>query len=236
MFKRISGALSTVIILAVVFVGIANAQDGANLARVVVTATTSDNSVVFVPQHFIPAAKVQPFLISIGEADFATDLSRLQVCEVLREHPPQNCTTSTYPASPDIPSAAGAEWGGHGCEPSTSINIFVSVVLKRLSTGVYTGDMNKPVRYNPSIDFGGICNAHERHYTSSASKGVADASFEHQLAMLCNAALSDRASCISFKDKYVWVVKNLGGSAYESNQKELACSAWGESMKKSGCT
>lgn len=236
MFKRISGAASTAIILAVVVVGIANAADLANLHRVIATASTSDSSLVSAPQDFIPAAKVQPLLASMGEAGFVTHSSRLQVCEVLRQHPPQNCTTRTYPASPGIPSASGAEWAGHGCEPGTSMNLFVSIVLKSLNAGTYTGDMNRPVRYNPSIDFGSSCNAHERHYTSSTSKDVADAGFEHQLAMLCNAALSDRASCMSFKDKYVWVIKNLGDSLYEADQKEKACSAWGDSMKKSGCT
>lgn len=234
-FKRISGALSTVIIFAIVAVGIANAADLTNLQRVIMTAPTSDNSFVFVPQDFIPAAKVQPLFASIGEADFVTDLSRLQVCEVLRQHPPQNCTTSTYPASPGIPSAAGAEWAGHGCEPGTSPNVFVSAVLKRLNTGTYSADLNKPVRYNPSIDFTSICSIHDGLYTSGAKKAFADASFGQRLASLCRAALSDGAECLRFTNAYVWAIKNLGDSVYEADQKQRVCSAWGHSMKKSGC-
>jgi hypothetical protein len=66
MFRKISGALSTVIILAVTVVGIANAADVTNLAEVVVTATTSDNFVVYLPTDFIPAARLAPLFASIS--------------------------------------------------------------------------------------------------------------------------------------------------------------------------
>ncbi|MEO9079057.1 MAG: hypothetical protein ABI268_07055 [Rhodanobacter sp.] len=235
MFKRISGSLLTVMISAVVFVGIANAQGVTNLGKVVVTATTSDYMEVYVPVDYMAIVRFQRDYASISDTDYITDMSRVQVCQVLGQHPPQSCTTSNYPASPGIPSASGAQWAGNGCGSGPLSSLFASFLLKDLSGGTYSGDLNKPVKYNPSIDFTSICSDHDRNYTSGGTKEFADSRFKRQLESLCNAALSDGASCMSFKGKYVSVVKNMGGSACADDQKQLACSAWGASMKKSGC-
>ncbi len=199
------------------------------------TASTSDNFTVYLPADFIPAARLQPLFTSIGEADYSTDLSKLQVCQVLRQHPPQNCTTSNYPASPGIPSASGAHWAGNGCGSGAMSTAFASAILARLDAETYSKDLNKPVKYNPSIDFTSICSEHDGNYTNGRTKDFADSRFQSQLEALCGAAPSDAGSCMSFKSTYVWAVKTLGESAYEDGQKQQACSAWGDSMKKSGC-
>lgn len=234
MFKRISGALSTVIILAVVVVGIANAGV-TNLAEVIVTGTTSDNFTVFLPAEFIPAARFSPSYSSIGEWDYSTDLTKAQVCKVLKDHPPRNCTTSNYPASPGIPSASGSQWAGNGCGAGAVSSALASVALEGLYGYLYSGDMNKPVRGNPLIDFTSICNMHDELYTNGSEKYFADQFFDRHLKSLCQAATSDGSTCTSFRNTYVWAVKNHGESAYQADQQQLACSAWGDSMKKSGC-
>lgn len=199
------------------------------------TATTSDHVIVSIPVDYLAAARFKRAAASIGEADYVTDLTRLQVCQVLKQHPPQNCTMSNYPASPGIPSAAGATWAGNGCGAGPMSSAFASAILKRTSGGKYSGDLNKPVKYNPSIDFTSICNNHDRGYTSVATKKQTDNIFASKLTALCGAAPSDRTTCQAFADDYVWAVRNMGDSAYEDDQKQLACSAWGDSMKKSGC-
>ena len=235
MFKRISVSLLKVMVSAVFFVGIANADGIVTLEKVQVTATTSDHVVVYIPADYLEAARFKRAAASISDTDYVTELSRLQVCQVLKQHPPQNCTMSNYPASPGIRSAAGATWAGNGCGASPMSTAFASAVLQRISAGMYSGDLNKPVKYNPSIDFTAICNNHDRGYTSTAPKATIDAIFANQLSSLCNASPSGVGACLAFKDTYVWAVKTLGGSAYDDDQKQLACSAWGDSMKKSGC-
>ncbi|MEO8809143.1 MAG: hypothetical protein ABI386_02705 [Rhodanobacter sp.] len=234
MFKRICGALSSVITLAVLVVGIANAGV-TNLERVVVTASTSDNFKVFLPVEFIPAARLQPLFDSVGEGEYYTDLNRSQVCEVLRQHPPQNCTISNYPAAPGIPSASGAEWAGNGCGTGPFTSAFVSAALELANLNTYSGDLNKPVKGNPSIDFTSICSEHDEHYTSGVTKAFADRGFQTRLNALCVGASSGGAACSTFANIYVNSVKNLGASAYEADQAQLRCAAWGDSMKKSGC-
>jgi hypothetical protein len=112
---------------------------------------------------------------------------------------------------------------------------FASVALEYTLSGLYSGDLNKPVKHNPSIDFTSICSDHDSNYTSGGTKAFADSRFRRQLESLCNAAPSDGAVCWAFKNAYVSAVQTLGKSAYEADQKQLACSAWGDSMKKSGC-
>lgn len=236
MFKIIRISLLTVIISAAVFVGISNAQDVTDLRGVVVTATTSDNFTVYLPQQFIPSALLTPNHSSIGDIEFETELTRQQVCQVLMQHPPQNCTTSNYPASPGIPSAAGATWAGNGCGAGPMSSAFLSMGLGIRYPGLYSGDLNKPIKGNPSIDFTSSCNKHDELYTSGASKSFADAAFGRKLSSVCTAAPSDGGTCLAFRDTYVSTVQNYGDSAYAADQQQLACSAWGSSMKKSGCS
>lgn len=234
MFKRISGALSTVSILAVAVIGIANAKV-TDLGRVIVTATTSDNILVSIPVDYMAVTRLKRDEASISDTIYVTDMSRSQVCAVLKQHPPQNCTTSNYPASPGIPSARGAEWAGNGCGTGPFATAFLSAILARLDPQTYSNDLNKPVKNNPSIDFTGICNEHDSNYTSAGTKAFADHRFERQLEAMCNAGPGDVGSCMSFKSTYVWTVETVGKSAYDADQAQLACSAWGDSMKKSGC-
>lgn len=235
MFKRIRISLLTVIILAAVFVGIVNAQDVTDLERVVVTATTSDNVIVSIPVDYMEIARYQRQFDSISDTDYVTDMSRAQVCQMLKQHPPQNCTMSNYPASPGIPSAAGATWAGNGCGAGPRSTFFASAILEQSAQGIYSGDLNKPVKNNPSIDFTAICSEHDRGYTSAAPKAITDSRFGDQLTALCSVAPSDGGYCTSFGNIYVYAVKYGGGGAYDQDQKQLTCSAWGDSMKKSGC-
>ncbi|MBD3815800.1 MAG: hypothetical protein IE913_04995 [Halothiobacillus sp.] len=236
MFNRFPVSFLKAAASAILFVGIVNAQDVVTLKPVQVTATTSDHVIVSVPADYLQAARLQRQYASIGEADYVTDLSRAQVCAVLKKHPPsQDCTKSNYPASPGIRSASGAAWAGNGCGAGPMSSAFASVVLKGMHFSTYSGDLNKPVKGNPSIDFTAICNIHDQGYTSVGTKERADSSFDLQLKSLCAAAGSDGSLCQSFANNYVYAVKNLGNSAYEEDQKQLACSAWGDSMKKSGC-
>lgn len=236
MFKRVTESFVKAIATAILFVvGIANAQSVVTLQPVQVTATTSDHVIVSVPVDYLQTLRFQRQYASIGETDYVTDLSRAQVCTVLKQHPPQDCTMSNYPASPGIRSASGAVWAGNGCGASPISSALASVVLRGLHPSTYSGDLNKPVKGNPSIDFTAICSAHDQGYTSVATKEMADNSFDWQLKVLCSAAGGDGALCQSFANNYVYAVKNRGSSAYEEDQKQLACSAWGDSMKKSGC-
>lgn len=235
MFKSVNVLLMAVLASAVAFTGIANADGIVTLGKVQVTATTSDHVVVYIPADYLEAARFKRAAASISDTDYVTDLSRVQVCQVLKQHPPQNCTMSNYPASPGIRSAAGAAWAGNGCGASPMSTAFASVILQRISAGLYSGDLNKPVKRNPAIDFTAICNNHDRGYTSIATKATTDTIFANQLSALCNASPGDVGTCLAFKNAYVLAVKTLGGSAYDQDQKQLACSAWGDSMKKSGC-
>ena len=235
MFKRVTVSFLKAIASAVLFVGIVNAQGVVTLQPVQVTATTSDHVIVSVPVDYLQTLRFQRQYASTGDTDYVTDLSRAQVCAVLKWHPPQDCAMSNYPASPGIRSASGAVWAGNGCGAGPMSTAFASVVLKGLHFSTYSGDLNKPVKGHPSIDFTAICNLHDQGYTSVGTKERADSFFDLQLKGLCAAAGSDGALCQSFANNYVYAVKNLGSSAYEGDQKQLACSVWGDSMKKSGC-
>lgn len=235
MFRKINGALSTVIILAVFVVGIANAAPVTNLEGVTVTGTTSDDFVVSIPFSYANEAKFKLQVDSIGEEDFETDLSRAQICSMLKKHQPLNCTTSNYPASPGIPSSFGAVWAGNGCGAGPLTSAFLSALARYIVPGSYSGDLNKPVKDAPGIDFTAICSAHDAAYTSRSTKAIADMAFERNLGNLCQATGSYRATCTSFQNAYVYAVGTLGQSAYDADQQQLTCSAWGDSMKKSGC-
>lgn len=233
MFKNILFSSLVVLALAGVFGGAASATT--TLETVRVTATTSDNFIVFIPTEFIPAARLKRSFASIGEADYETKLSRSQICQLLKKHPPQNCTTSTYPASPGIPSASGARWSGNGCGAGPMSTALASFVLKHAYSGMYSGDLNKPVKGNPSIDFTSVCNLHDSLYTSIATKSYADSKFGQGLVAICGAAPVNRNECLAFKNLYVSAVEKFGNSAYTDDQQQLACSVWGDSMKRSGC-
>ena len=234
MFRRISVALSTGLILVVAAIGIANAKV-TDLPGVTVTATTSDFMEVSVPVDYMEVIRLQRDIASITDTIYVTDMSRLQVCQVLRQHPPENCTTINYPASPGIPAAGGVEWAGNGCGAGAISTAFLSIGLSFRYPGLYSGDLNKPIKGNPSIDFTISCHNHDRDYTSPKTKAMADARFERNLTSVCTSALSDGGTCLAFKDTYVSTVRERGASAYEADQRQLACSVWGDSMKKSGC-
>jgi hypothetical protein len=216
--------------------GVANALDTTTLEPVVVTAATSDNFTVFLPADFIPAARLTPSYRSIGQWDYSTDLTKAQVCKVLKDHPPQNCMTSNYPASPGIPSASGAQWAGNGCGAGAYTTAFLTAALEARHPFTFSGDLNKPVKGNPSIDFTSSCNKHDEFYTNGAEKGFADLALGRHIKEVCDSAVTDGGLCLAFKDTYVSTVQAHGESAYEADQKQLACSAWGSSMKKSGCS
>ncbi|MEO9077732.1 MAG: hypothetical protein ABI268_00335, partial [Rhodanobacter sp.] len=107
MFKRIIGALLTGIILAVVVIGTANAGV-TNLEGVTVTASTSDFVQVTVPVDLMWIARYERNYMSISDVDYVTDMTRLQVCHVLKQAPPADCNMSNYPAAPGIPGAGGS--------------------------------------------------------------------------------------------------------------------------------
>jgi hypothetical protein len=109
---------------------------------------------------------------------YTTDLTKQQVCQDMKSNPPKDengntCTTTTFPAAPNIPSASGAAFNGNGCGAGPWGTAFGSSVLGARHPNDYSGDLNKPVKTNPSIDFTSICNAHDTCYTSSAIGGKA---------------------------------------------------------------
>ncbi|MEO9079768.1 MAG: hypothetical protein ABI268_10700, partial [Rhodanobacter sp.] len=199
------------------------------------TASTSDFVQVTVPVDLMWIARYERNYMSIIDVDYVTDMTRLQVYQVLKQAPPPDCNMSNYPAAPGIPGAGGSEWTANGCGVGAFTTAFASIGLYAKYRGLYSGDMNRPVKGNPSINFGSACNKHDELYTSGNTKAFADQAFQRRLGVACDIALSDKSSCNAFKVTYVSTVKDHAQDAYDADQKELKCAAWGDSMKKSGC-
>lgn len=162
------------------------------------------------------------------------DMTREQVCQVLRDNKPDNCTTRNYPAAPRIRSASGAAWAGNGCGAGPWTTALGTGYLTVLLPGVFSGDLNRPVQGNPSIDFTAFCNGHDRGYTSFASKQTVDQRFADALHSFCQGS-TDQQLCNGFASTYVKAVQKYGVSAYAEDQAQLKCAAWGDSMKKNQC-
>lgn len=202
------------------------------------TATTSDGVYISMPRNFESYVQLlRPAVAPIGIDDHVTDLTSARICQVLRLHPPKSgCTRSNYPASPGIPSASGAAWAGNGCGASPLSSAFASIALSVLYRDRYSGDLDKPVKGDPSIDFTDSCNMHDSAYTGPLLKSTADRIFQSSLEGACLGAPGNRSECYAFAQAYVDAVEtSMGSSAYEEDQQQLACSVWGTSLKQSGC-
>jgi hypothetical protein len=201
-----------------------------------VTATTSDNFTVYLPQQFIPSALLRPSHSSISDIEFETELTRQQVRPMLMQHPPQKIAQQVIIQLRQVfPRPLGRCGQVTVAAQVQCLPPFFPWALVPLSRRPF-GDLNKPIKGNPSIDFTSSCNKHDEPYTSGASKSFADAAFGRRLSSVCTAAPSNGDTCLAFIDTYVSTVQNYGDSAYVADQQQLACSAWGSSVKKSGCS
>jgi hypothetical protein len=200
-----------------------------------VNANTLDGSAT-IPVFLIPAVQAySPNHTNILPIDDqSVDLTKAQICTVLRNNKPAGCTTSNYPAVPRIPSASGATWAGNGCGADPWSSALGAGYLTAMLPGIFSGDLNRPVEGNKSIDFTSFCNNHDRAYTSNASKQFADNQFAKQLQNFCQGS-SNQQLCNGFASTYVDAVKQYGAAAYAEDQADLRCAAWGDSMKKDQC-
>lgn len=220
--------------LVLVGVGVGTAHAQPTLPAVEVTASTSDGGSVSIPFFAKATGPLSPYIKVGQDGDTTVNMTKSQFCSALAGLKPSNCSTSTYPPAPGIPSASGATWSGNGCGAGPWSTAFASGALSAMFGSRYSGDLNHPVAGNPSIDFTNICNQHDRDYTSLVSKLQADNNFSSRLSSFCGGS-SDPTSCQSFANAYVNAVSNFGTGAYQADQTQLQCAAWGDSMKKSGC-
>lgn len=227
--------LSRWVFLAMVLVGVGmgTAYAQPTLPTVEVTATTSDGNSVSIPFFAKATGPLSPYM-KLGQDGPLLDLTKAQFCSMLAGLKPSNCSTGTYPPAPGIPSASGAAWSGNGCGAGPWSTAFASGGLRTLYGSRYSGDLNHPVAGNPSIDFTNICNQHDKDYTSLVSKQTADNNFANRLSNFCGGS-TDPLTCQSFASTFVNAVSNYGMSAYQADQTQLQCAAWGDSMKNSRC-
>lgn len=191
----------------------------------------------------IPFFMMSAFHISQQEAahidDITLDMTKDQVCQTLRDNKPSGCTTQNYPPAPGIQGASrdgtsGAVWAGNGCGADPWSSAEGDIALSILLPGIYSGDLNRPLKGNPSIDFTVICNDHDRGYTSRFSKTFVDNRFSRALDSFCSGSTNQQL-CNGFAATYVDAVKKYGPAAYAADQAQLKCAVWGDSMKKNQC-
>jgi hypothetical protein len=99
----------------------------------------------------------------------------------------------------------------------------------------HSGNLNRPVKSNASIDFTSYCNQHDSGYTRNMSKRSVDDRFSMQLHDFCNTSTSQQL-CHGFASTYVDAVKKYGDDAYAEDQADLRCAEWGTSMKGNKCS
>jgi hypothetical protein len=203
------------------------------LGGVAVYASTTDGALVLVPTFGTSSKKFSPSKSPDGE--FILTMTKAQFCASLASGKPTNCSVNTYPAAPGIPSASGATWSGNGCGADPWSTALASGWLTTMLPGVFSGDLNRPVSGNPSIDFTSMCNQHDKGYTSVVTKAAVDNAFHNNLTSFCNASTNAQL-CQGFAATYTQAVQRYGDAAYQEDQAELGCATWGVSMKVSQCS
>jgi hypothetical protein len=208
------------------------------LGAIEVNATTTDGAIVTIPisllGHFVNQSSPNYKVCGDG-GTCVLALDKAAVCSQLKADQPQGCTVTNYPAAPGVSSASGAIWAGNGCGADPWSTAFAAGTLLVMLPGVFSGDLNKPVQNNPSIDFTAICNNHDQGYTSSLPKGIVDNQFNKALTSFCNTSTNAQL-CQGFAAAYTSAVDTYGKGAYAEDQAQLACAAWGSAMKGSKCS
>jgi len=168
--------------------------------------------------------------------DYFVEMTKEQFCNAIKNNPPSpNCTRSNFPAAPGMPSASGARWAGNGCGSTPWTTALAAGFLSQELPGLFSGDLNRPVAGNPSIDFALICNEHDANYTRPMTRLDADNKFRDDLAGFCTSS-TDPTLCQVFANVYVQAVGRFGQSAYEADQAQLRCSSWGNILRASECS
>ena len=171
----------------------------------------------------------------IDAPDYYVNQTKEEFCNSIKNSAPPGCTRTNFPAAPGMTSASGARWAGNGCGSTPWSTALADGVLSELWPGRYSGDINRPVAGNPSIDFALICNEHDANYTRPMLKDVADRLFSEQLQSFCRGS-TDQATCQSFAGAYSTVVRNFGQTAYNEDQAQLRCASWGNILRSSECS
>jgi len=171
------------------------------------------------------------------DAGCVLDLTVAQVCSILKSQQPPNCSVTTYPPAPGIPSASGATFSGNGCGAGIWSSVFATIGLYAKYGSRFSGDLNEPVAGNPSIDFTHTCMAHDSCYSGFfPGKAGCDNQFMNSLYhTLCDHS-TDSSSCYDFAMDYVNAVAYHGDDAYAQDQAARACTVWGASMKFDKCS
>lgn len=171
--------------------------------------------------------------------DFTLDLTKDQVCQILHDNKPPNCSTSVYPPAPGIKSSSGANWSGNGCGAGSTdpLTTMLTSYLLRVFNSNYSGNLNAPIIGRPDIDFTDTCNRHDGWYTSSLTKARADHRFAAALTTQCGGVgdSAGQGACNTASSEYQLAVDKKGQSSYEEDQAQYKCAAWADSMKKDGC-
>lgn len=196
---------------------------------------------VTLPLYVLPRVSAySPTHMSMTSAEGQSiDLTKAQVCKMLKDSKPKNCSTSIYPPAPNVKSSSGADWAGNGCGAGSTdplTNALISA-LYGLFSADYSGNLNAPIKGRPDIDFTHTCNKHDGCYTSMTPKVRCDNQFNHDLSEQCGgvADSAGMGSCNAAELKYGIAVHDDGQSSYDEDQAQYQCASWGDSMKKDGC-
>lgn len=196
---------------------------------------------VTLPLYVLPRVSAySPTHMSMTSAEGQSiDLTKAQVCKMLKDSKPKNCSTSIYPPAPNVKSSSGADWAGNGCGAGSTdplTNALISAFYGLLSAD-YSGNLNAPIKSRPDIDFTATCNKHDGCYTSSRPKASCDFQFGRDLNAQCGKVgdTAGMADCSTAIGKYEHAVDDDGEESYEEDQQQYQCASWGDSMKKDGC-
>ena len=224
------------IILLAVIALCETARSQTTLPSIEVWASTTDGASVMIPGGMVVGVFATSMRRSPLDSNDTIALTKQQVCSTLKANPPPNCSITTYPPAPNIPSASGAIFSGNGCGSGIWSNVFASIGLNVKYGGRYSGDLNAPVAGNKSIDFTSSCMKHDSCYSGSfPGKNGCDTQFMNNLEHgLCDGS-TDKNSCYDFAMDYVDAVTYHGDAAYAEDQENLRCAAWGYSMKQNQC-
>ena len=217
-------------------------QCNPNCPPVEVNASVLGGGSVTIPASLMPAFHLgqppnSPFAAQLDS--LSIDMTKDQVCKILNDNKPANCSATAYPPAPQVKSASGAAWSGNGCGAGSTdpFNTWLSSYLYGKLNDNYSKNLNAPIKGRPDIDFTEACNLHDGWYTSRLTKARADWLFAQKLNSVCGG-VSDSAGladCNAAESQYQLAVDKYGDAAYAEDQAQYQCAAWGDSMKKDGC-
>jgi len=136
-----------------------------------------------------------------------TPWTKEQVCKAIKDNAPKGCNVNNFAPAPGISSPTQGDWTPNGCGPGGWRNAFLGGIMENIYGDSFTGDLDRPIKADRSINFKTACDSHDACYTSWTSKNTCDQNFSTALNQACNGKGN---SCSSFAKTYGDAVRDYG--------------------------